>query len=274
VDTARAGLQQFRAGATEQQVIAATADLANAQAVLRQAQAAYDAVRDVPDIGRRPEALQLEQATISLEAAQARLADLKRGARAGDVAAAQARIREAEARLASLSAPARAADLVAAEAELRRAKAQLALQQAGTRPEVLQAAEADLASAQAGLQQAQAAMSETELRAPIAGTVAEIGPIAGEQVAAGTPVMRIADLSAWQIETDDLTELDVMKVKVGAPVTLTFDALPEVKLTGKVVRIKPIGEKKQGEMTYTVVIQPDSREDRLRWNMTATASIE
>ena len=40
------------------------------------------------------------------------------------------------------------------------------------------------------------------------------------------------------------------------------------------VRIKPLGENKQGDMTYTVVIQPDQLDDRLRWNMTAAVAIE
>ena len=65
-----------------------------------------------------------------------------------------------------------------------------------------------------------------------------------------------------------------VKVKAGAPVSLTFDALPGVQLGGKVVKIKPIGAEKQGDMTYTVVIQPDKHLDRLHWNMTATATIE
>ena len=131
MDGARANLQQVREGATQQQIIAANAELANAEATVRQAQAAYDRVAGEADIGRRPESLQLEQATNNLNAAKARLDDLKRGARAGDLAAAQARIRQAEAQLASLSAPARAADLATAQAELRRAQAQLDLLQAG-----------------------------------------------------------------------------------------------------------------------------------------------
>jgi HlyD family secretion protein len=164
--------------------------------------------------------------------------------------------------------------LATAEAELRRAQAQLDLLQAGTRSETVSAAEANLASAQAALKEAHAALSETELKAPFAGTVAEIAPVAGEQVGAGAVVMRLADLSAWQIETDDLTELDVVKVKADAPASLTFDALPGVQLTGRVVQIKPIGAEKQGDMTYTVVIRPDKHEDRLHWNMTATVTIE
>ncbi len=274
VDGATANLQQVREGATQPQVIAATADLANAEAALRQAQAVYDAVAGSSDIGRRPEALALEQATNAFNAARARLEDVKRGARPGDLAAARAQVRQAQAQLASLSAPARAEDLAAAEAELRRAQAQFDLLQAGARSETVQAAEANLAAAQASLKEARTALSDAELKAPFAGTVAEIAPVVGEQVLAGTPVMQLADLAAWHIETDDLTELDVVKVKEGAPVNLEFDALPGVTLTGKVVRIKPMGAKKQGEMTYTVVVQPDNYEERLRWNMTATVTIE
>ena len=37
--------------------------------------------------------------------------------------------------------------------------------------------------------------------------------------------MRVADLSAWQIETTDLTELNIAAVREGLSVTLTFDAL-------------------------------------------------
>ena len=190
------------------------------------------------------------------------------------MAAAQAQIRQAQAQLDSLKAPPRAADLATAQAELRRAQAQLNLLQAGVRPETVRAAEADLASAQAALQEARSALSETELKAPFAGIVAEITPVAGEQVGTGAVVVRLADLSAWQIETDDLTELDVVKVKKGTPASVTFDALPGVELAGKVVQIKPIGAKKQGDMTYTVVIRPDQHEDRLYWNMTATVTIE
>jgi hypothetical protein len=41
-----------------------------------------------------------------------------------------------------------------------------------------------------------------------------------------------------------------------------------------VVRTKPIGEDKRGDITYTVIIQPDQADDRLRWNMTTAVFIE
>ena len=87
LDGARASLQKAQEGGTQQQIIAATADLANADAALRLAQAAYDRVASEADIASRPESLQLEQATNALNAARARLDDVKRGGTAADIAA-------------------------------------------------------------------------------------------------------------------------------------------------------------------------------------------
>jgi len=83
----------------------------------------------------------------------------------------------------------------------------------------------------------------------------------------------VADLAAWQIETTDLTELNVVRVGAGSPVTMTFDALPGLELSGTVSRIRALGENKQGDITYVVTITPDQQDERLRWNMTAAVSI-
>jgi HlyD family secretion protein len=79
----------------------------------------------------------------------------------------------------------------------------------------------------------------------------------------------LADVSAWQIQTDDLTELQVGRVNEGDRVTLTLEAIPDLELAGKVTRIRPIGENKRGDITYTVIITPDRQDSRLKWNMTA-----
>jgi HlyD family secretion protein len=84
----------------------------------------------------------------------------------------------------------------------------------------------------------------------------------------------LADLSEWQIETDDLTELSIVDVEVGAPAIVTFDAIPDLELPGTVVRIGSIGENKMGDITYTVIVEPDEHDDRLRWGMTAMVTIE
>jgi multidrug resistance efflux pump len=271
---ARARLQKAQDGADEQQLIAARADLANAEAALQQAQAAYDRVQGDPNIGALPQALQLQQATNNYNAAKARYDDLAAGSSAADIATARAQVQRAQATLDTLRAPARAADLAAAQAEIRRAQAQLDLLSAGARTETIAAAEADVAAAQAGLEQARAALADTELRAPFAGSVAGLDMQAGEQIAAGTPVVQLGDLSAWLIETNDLTELSVVRIQEGSPATVSFDAIPDLELPGTVTEIKGFGESKQGDITYTVVVTPSQGDPRLRWNMTASVAIE
>lgn len=271
---AQAAYQEVLDGADDEQLIQAEAALANAEAALRQAQAAYDDVKWRNDVAALPQAAQLEQATNNYEAARASYDLLAAGAKESQIASARAQVEQAQATLDKAKAPATESDIAAAEAEVRRAESQLALLMAGTRPETLAAAQADLTAAQASLMQRQIELKDTELRAPFSGTIASLSLEVGEQVAAGTPVLRLADLTQWHIETDDLTEINVVYVKVGDQVSISIDALPDLELSGTVDRIRPLGENKQGDITYTATITPDKNDDRLRWNMTASVIIE
>jgi HlyD family secretion protein len=274
VAIAQAQLKQVQEGASPEQLEAAQADLDNAQAVLKLRQADYDRVAYQPGVGARPESIALEQATNTYRAAKARYDELAKGPTASAIGLSKAHVQEAAARLIAAKAVARQADLDAAKAEIRRAQAQLDLVQAGARPESIAAAQADVDAAQAALDEARAALNETEVRAPFAGVVASLGVHEGEQVVPGTPVARVGDLSAWELETTDLTELSIVNVRAGARAVITFDALPGVQLTGYVARIKQFGENKQGDITYMVVVKPNQQDERLHWNMTASVSIE
>ena len=105
----------------------------------------------------------------------------------------------------------------------------------------LQPAAEDLAAAQAAVDGARAArdlaaerLAKASLVAPFAGTLAAVDARVGEIVAPGAPLVRLADLSALQFETTDLTELAVGRIKVGDAATVTVDALPGVEFPGKV----------------------------------------
>jgi HlyD family secretion protein len=274
VASAEAGLQKVLAGSREEDLTAARAEMANAQATLRLAQAEYDRLGWRNDRAALDVSLELEQATNTYTAAKAHYEALVSGATDADIARAQAEIEQARARLKGVTRTARDSDIAVAQAEVRRARAQLERVKAGARPEQLAAAEAEVAAAQASLEQARLITEETELRAPFAGTVGSLSVEVGEALSTGVPVVQLADLSAWQIETDDLIEMDVVKIRQGDRVLITLDALPELELPGKVVRIRPIGENKHGDMTYTAIIQPDRHDPRLRWNMTALVVIE
>ena len=117
------------------------------------------------------------------------------------------------------------------------------------------------------------ALDQTELKAPFAGSIAGLDLKPREYIALGTPVIQLADVSAWQIETSDLTELQVVNIHDHAKATITFDALPGVELPGNVLRIKGLGENWQGDIVYKVIVVPDTVDQRMRWNMTASVSI-
>lgn len=166
-------------------------------------------------------------------------------------------------------------DLAVAEANLALAQAELALSEvdyeevkSGPDPDDLQAAQARLRAAEAALTAAQATLADSELTAPFAGTLVRLDLKTGEQAVPGVPVVVLADLSGWVVETEDLNEMEVPSVQEGQSVVLIPDALPDTELEGQVESISQIYEEKLGDVTYTARINLDENDPRLRWGMT------
>lgn len=273
VSAAQANYAKTQEAPDENSAIALQNDVANAEAELRRAQRAYNDVKWRNDVGATPQAADLERATNNYNAAKARLDALYSGSTQATVSAASAQIRQAQAQLTTLQSTL-PADIAAAQADVTFSQAQLDLIKAGARPEQIAAAEADVAAATAQLQQALVALAETEIRAPFAGTIARINVNPGESVGQSAAVVTLADLSHWQIETEDLKELDIAAIQLDKPVQLTFDALPGLALAGTIRYIRPIGEDNRGDIVYTAIIEPQGSDSRLRWNMTTVATIE
>jgi multidrug resistance efflux pump len=158
-------------------------------------------------------------------------------------------------------------------ANVSSAEANLAQLKSDPRASDLALAKAQVQAAEVGIREAKLALERATLVAPMAGTVAQVNLKAGQAPDASGPALILADFSAWQIETTDLTELSVGRIKVGDPAKLTFDALADVELAGRVTKIAAIGQNQQGDITYTVTITPDTQDAPLRWNMTAGVSI-
>lgn len=311
VDQSRANLQSQR-NALSQAKSSAELQLTQAANVLRNAQDEYSRIYwDNRDKERLPG--DLPQELIDAEAAALRAVDdseaafqqaelsleQARQAEITGIESAEAQLRDAEARLESLLSPADADAIAAAQAQVANAQARLAQLTGGEREGNIAAAAAGVASAQANLdeinakpsdatlagalarikgaevslKQAELTLEKATLLSPITGTVAELNLKVGEVSTGSADALVIADLSNWQIETEDLTELDVVKVREGDQVIITFDAIDDFELPGTVTTIKPIGENRQGDIVYSVTITPNSWDDRLRWNMTASVRI-
>jgi HlyD family secretion protein len=253
--------------AVKDQEAAALRAVENAEEAMSQAQAALDQARQAETSG-------IQAAEAQLAEAQANLDNLQAATDPDQIAAAEAQIAAAKANLARLRGPERAGQLAAADAGLQAAQASLDQVRAPTRDVDLDLALARISSAEVGLAQAERALEKTTLRAPFAGIIGEVNLDLGTNVGPGGQVaVIIADVSAWKIETDNLTERDVVKLTIGDPATISFDALPELSLNGKISAIKPLGKDSYGDITYTVTVAPDTWDPRLRPAMSATVTI-
>lgn len=144
---------------------------------------------------------------------------------------------------------------------------------AGPDPDLVALAEARLENAKAAVAAAEEKLADLEIRALYDGTISEVNVREGEWISPGMPIIVLADLKHLRVETTDLNEIDVARVKVGDKVNVTFDALPDVKVTGKVTLISPKSSEGSG-VNYTVVIELDEIPEALRWGMTAFVDIE
>lgn len=140
-------------------------------------------------------------------------------------------------------------------------------------PEIRQVAHAKVEQAQASLDMAQATLAQSTLIAPYDGTVASIQVVTGEYVQQNQVVITLATLNTLQLETTDLSERDITKVKIGAPVNISIEASNE-NIQGKVIGISPRANTVGGDVVFKVTIAFDKQPENLLWGMTAEVTIE
>ncbi|MCD4671166.1 MAG: efflux RND transporter periplasmic adaptor subunit [Anaerolineaceae bacterium] len=165
-------------------------------------------------------------------------------------------------------------DALLALAEARVADAQLELSrlQEGPNPLDIEQAQTRLANAKSQLAAAEKSLADLSLRAPFDGTVSRLNVRLNEWVVPGQPLVLFGDLSHLQVETTDLSEIDVAQIQPGSIADVTFDALPDVMVDGTVIRISPKADEGAG-VNYTVILELSEIPDALRWGMTAFVDI-
>jgi HlyD family secretion protein len=166
------------------------------------------------------------------------------------------------------------ADYAFAQARLTDAELKYASLIDGPDPDDVAAAQERITAAEANLRAAKNALQDMELLAPFAGTVVEVSVKPGEWVEVGQPVVVLAVITEWVVETDDLTEIQVPQIAIGQKATVIPEALPDSTLVGTVEYISEIFEIKSGDVTYTTRILLDETDPRLRWGMTVAVIFE
>ena len=135
----------------------------------------------------------------------------------------------------------------------------------------IQSAQLSVKNAQNSLQDAKDNLANYYIYAPFSGVLGKISAQLGSSTSSGTSIATL--LTTQKICTIPLNEVDVSKVQVGQNVVLTFDALPDLTVAGKVATIDPVGTVTQGVVTYNVQINFATQDSRVKSGMSITAQI-
>src|SRR5690349_16306953 len=131
-----------------------------------------------------------------------------------------------------------------------------------------------LAVLEARLEAAEAGLAAFSVIAPFDGVVADLNAKLGGSINAGESAVTIADFSQWLVKTTDLTEIDVVNLEEGQPVTVTLDAIPDEELSGEILAIGQTYAENQGDVVYEVTIVLTEALPTMRWGMTAAVTFK
>ena len=145
--------------------------------------------------------------------------------------------------------------------------------------EQLKNADANVANAQLSLEVANKALEGTKLIAPKSGVVAAVGGKIGDQVTANsvgnsgsTGWIVITSAAELQVKVN-YAEADATKLNIGAPVNVTFDALPNVQVSGKLISLSPTPSSTGSVTAYGATISMNRVPNQVKVGMTAQASV-
>lgn len=140
-------------------------------------------------------------------------------------------------------------------------------------------AEAQVVSARVEVENAKIAVDDTDIRAPVRGTIifkpVEIGQVISsptQDFAGGTLLMQMADLSAVQIRSL-VDETDIGKIRPGMPANVSVAAYPNQPFPGEVVKIEPQAVVEQNVTMFAVLVSIRNPDGLLMPGMNAEVEV-
>jgi HlyD family secretion protein len=127
----------------------------------------------------------------------------------------------------------------------------------------------DIQSAELSVQSKQDAYNGCFVYAPFDGIIATLTAKVGEP--SGSSIGTL--ITKQKIATISLNEVDIAKIKLGQKVTLSFDAIDGLSITGQIAQIDSIGTVSQGVVSYNVQISLDVDDVRVKPGMSVSATI-
>lgn len=141
-------------------------------------------------------------------------------------------------------------------------------------------AESAVVSANVAVENARITLEDTDVRAPITGTIIEKTVEPGtviasttQNVSGGTTLMKMADLTTVQVRTR-VDETDIGKIKPGMRTKVTVAAYPNQPFDGEVLKIEPQALVEQNVTQFSVLIKIANKSGLLKPGMNAEVEIE
>jgi HlyD family secretion protein len=250
LDTAQTNYNNYL-NLTNLDIAPETTALASAQSAYNNAVASYNnttAPAKATDLANAQNAIQTAQTQLAQAQIAANTAGTAIGTAQNAVTTAQQSANNAGSTIqtASANVPTASASLAAAQAKLTQATAPPLATDETKAQEALKQAQDALKTAQINIQHA-------TLTAPFTGIVAAVTANVGDQVASGTEIVQLVDTSHIELDAS-VDETTYGQLKVGMPVSVQFDTVPNTTFTGFITAIVPNGVTAQGVVTYPIVI--------------------
>ena len=132
-------------------------------------------------------------------------------------------------------------------------------------------ADVGLSAAEIAIAEAELRIARCDVRAPFAGTVAELAVQLGQIVNPGQPLLTLVDLDEVEIDAQVL-ETDLIGLRAGARASVQPTTDPDLRLEARVLRISPLVDaaRRVGRVTLSV----DTGRTRLRSGAHVRVTIE
>ncbi len=130
----------------------------------------------------------------------------------------------------------------------------------------------DITMAEARIAAAQASLNMASITAPFGGVITAVDVLPGDLVAPNTRAFRIDNLKNLLVDVG-VSEIDINQIKVGQPVTLSFDAVLGKEYQGEIVEVSLVGVQQQGLVSFEVTIELLDADEDVRPGLTAAVEI-
>jgi macrolide-specific efflux system membrane fusion protein len=163
------------------------------------------------------------------------------------------------------------ADLSAAKRNRTSARDALDRANAGGNADAIANAKNQLDQADAAVAAAQRKVDGTTLKAPMAGTVVAINGAVGGSSNVQSGFVQLADLAHLQIKAS-VPEADATRLKLGQTANVTWNALTDAKVTGKVSAISPTAAT-GNTVQYPITVALDTAPEGSRLGQTVKLTV-